>query len=71
MAYYCMRQLSLTTVPKVKCDWSLHLIQVEWKELYKCVLMDTGELFVIYIDPGIADLLKLCVTNLDTLILVC
>ena len=34
------------------------------------VFMDTGEAFVIVTDPGIADLLKLCVINLDIQILV-
>ena len=50
-------QIPLTTVLKVNYDFSLHLLQTGWKELFKSVLMVTGELSVTILIPGIADLL--------------
>lgn len=42
----------------------LALVRQEGEELLKCVLMDTGEQSVIV--DGIAEMLMLCVDNLDS-----
>ena len=56
-ALIILLQIPLITVLKVNSDFSLHPASTGWKELFKSVLMVTGELSVTTLIPGTADLL--------------
>ena len=52
---WLLLQVPLTTALKVNYDFSLDIAQTEWKELFRYVLMVTGELSVTIFIPGTAD----------------